>query len=416
MENHSKTPIRRNFFFHLLDGIFFMAGLSLTSSEIVASVLIHQLGGSKVAVGGVFALFEIGYNIPQILSAPFVESIKRKKAWVLIGGFMQRIPWLGIAVLLYLWGPSIDSSAVLPILSLIGLAAFAAGFCMPGWHAFLAETVPLRARGRLFALRQSFGGMVGILSGILAAYILGQLIFPLNFGVLFLLTFILWMLSLTSIAFIIEEDHTTRKHENFAHYFQNHIRKILTENRWFRQYLMIKAIMLASMISFGFFAVYGVEKFESGSDAAGFFTSIYMVGQILFAYLFGFLADKFGHKANIIAFGCTTVLQTILAILASNIYVYALVFILMGSNRCIQLITFNAMPMEYCTSAERPTYFAVSNSLLSPLLLSGVVGGALATVIGYQGLFWISGGLGIILILAARRLRDPRSLPDFSLS
>jgi MFS family permease len=74
------------------------------------------------------------------------------------------------------------------------------------------------------------------------------------------------------------------------------------------------------------------------------------------------------------------------------------------------------MPMEYCTSAERPTYFAVSNSLLSPLLLSGVVGGALATVIGYQGLFWISGGLGIILILAARRLRDPRSLPDFSLS
>ncbi|HCF96111.1 MAG TPA: hypothetical protein DEW46_13715, partial [Verrucomicrobia bacterium] len=92
-----KRSVRRNFIFHLLDGVFFMAGLSLTSSEIVTSVLIHRLGGGAMAVGGVFALFELGYNIPQLIAAPFVEGVRRKKTWVLIGGFLQRVPWLAVA-------------------------------------------------------------------------------------------------------------------------------------------------------------------------------------------------------------------------------------------------------------------------------------------------------------------------------
>ncbi|MDD8043397.1 MAG: MFS transporter [Verrucomicrobiota bacterium] len=408
-----KRSVRRNFIFHLLDGVFFMAGLSLTSSEIVTSVLIHRLGGGAMAVGGVFALFELGYNIPQLIAAPFVEGVRRKKTWVLIGGFLQRVPWLAVAWLLMVRGPTIDSSAIAPILTLIGIAAFTAGFCMPAWHAFLAGTVPLRTRGRLLALRQAFGGVIGIVSGLIAAYILKQLLFPHNFAILFGLTFLFWMISWATLAFVTEEDHQTRTHRDFKAYFQDHILVILTGDRWFRQYLLIKAIMLASMISFGFFAVHGVERFESGTDVAGLFTSIYMIGQIASAYLFGYLADRFGHKVNILIFGVLTLIQAAAAILAPSLTFYGLVFILMGANRCIQAITFNAMPMEYCTSSERPTYFALSNSLLSPLLLIGVLGGLLTPAIGYHGLFLISGVFGVLVLLIGTRLKDPRSLPNF---
>jgi MFS family permease len=69
------------------------------------------------------------------------------------------------------------------------------------------------------------------------------------------------------------------------------------------------------------------------------------------------------------------------------------------------------MSIEFCADEDRPTYIGLTSTLLAPVsIVAPLLGGALATVAGYAGLFVISalcGALGAMLM--AFWVRDPRA-------
>jgi len=399
----------RNFLFHLIDGVFYMGGLAFTSTEIVLSVLIYRLGGSELAIGCVFALTELGQAFPQLLSAPFAEQMRRQKPMVILGGFLQRVPWLILGILLWFRAIPSDGSFVGVVLLLLAISFTFSGIAAPSWSEYVASTVPLTWRGRLFALRQGFTGVVGILAGWVVARILESYPFPRNFALLFWIAFALWMISLLCLASVRETPKPKPEKINLKKYFLRQVPEILRNDRNFRWFLVLKALMLISLISFGFFSVYGIKRFNLPPAAVGTFTSLYMAGQILCSFLFGYLADHYGHRLNILLFCLIVLGQTLLALFAPSPLLYELIFLLLGANRSIQIITFVGMPMEYAESNLCPTYFAMSYSLVAPFYLSGIVGGGLAPYIGYTGLFLVSAFFALLaFIVAVRRIRNPR--------
>ena len=394
---------------HLVDGFLYMGGLAFTSQEIVLSVLIYRLGGSEIAIGGVFALTELGIAVPQLFSAPFIDGWPRKRLAVLLGGFTQRLPWLAIAYLLFYTPIHNDGSSVPLILSLIAVTFMICGVMGPAWNAFVASTVPRNLRGRLFAMRQAFAGIIGIGAGYAVTYFIDSFDFPQNFGYLFVITYILWMVSLGCLAQVKEKEHPVRKHESLRHYLWEHIPGILKQDRDFRWYLIVKAGMLLSLVSFGFYSVYAIQRFELPPAEAGVFVSYYMFGAIGWSFLFGYIADRYGHRINVILFGLVVVCQSIMALFAPSAGFFKLIFLLMGANRSIQIITFIAMPMEYAPSQDRPTYYALSNTLLAPFYLSAMLGGALIPYLGYRGLFVMAACFACATSLCAVLfVRDPR--------
>lgn len=408
----SSTPTkreRRNFVMHLIDGSLYMGGLAFTSTEIVLSVLIYRLGGGEAAIGGVFALTELGVAFPQLISAPFVDGLPRKKYPVLFSGFLQRLPWPILAFLLYFTDIKQDGSSVPVVLLLIAIAFLISGFMGPAWNEFVASTVPRTMRGRLFALRQSFTGLLGIAAGLGVAYILDAYSFPQSFSYLFIITFLFWMASLCSLMFVKENAQPVQKHESLRHYLFHHVPGILKNDKNFRWFLAIKALMLLSLISFGFYSVYALKRFNLPPSEAGVFVQYYMFGMIGWSFLFGYLADRYGHRLNVILFGLIVVGQSVMALSAPSAFIFKTIFLFLGANRSIQIITFITMPMEYAESQDRPTYYALSNTLLSPFYLSAMLGGLLIPLIGYHGLFILAAGFASITSLCAILfVRDPR--------
>ncbi|MEW6236874.1 MAG: MFS transporter [Candidatus Omnitrophota bacterium] len=405
----SNNHNQRNFIMHFFDGALYMGGLAFTSPEIVLSVLIYRLGGSEAAIGGVFALTELGQALPQLLMSPIMDGLPRKKFTVLCGAFLQRLPWLILGLLL--WLGNVDQSGKFApiVLALVAVAFLAGGAIGPAWNAFVASTVPQRRRGRLFALRQQGAGVLGIAAGIAAAYVIDSFPFPYNFSFLFFITYFFWMSSLASLAFVKESPLPARPHESMREYYCKHIPGILRQDKDFRWFLVLKAGMLLSMISFGFYSVYAIKHFQAPPYYAGRFTSGYMLGQIFFAFLFGAIVDRYGHRINAIYFCLIIIAQNILALMAPSVAVFFGVFLIMGAIRSIQIITFITMPMEYADSRDHPTYYALSNTLLAPFYLSGLLGGFFVPYIGYRGLFLLSSFFALLtLICAIRFVRDPR--------
>ncbi len=387
-----------------------MTGLAITSPEIVIAVLIDQLGGSAIAVGCVFALTEIGIGFPQLFMAPFVERVARKKRFIILYGIGQRLPWLAVGLLFFIVTPGTDGSLVPVILVLISASFLSGGLMGPAWGEYVASTVPMKWRGRLFALRQAIAAGIGIPAGLLIAYVIGTYAFPLNYSILFLLVFVIWGFSYVALVLVKETPAPVRKHESLRHYFFVHVPAILGKDRDFVSFLLLKVAMLLSMMSFGFYAVYAQKKFDLNPSVVGQFTSYYMIGQIVFSYGAGILADRFGHRINAVLFGLTVIAQCLIAIWAQSVLVYSTIFFLSGAVRIIQIITFVGMPMEYADSIDRPTYYALSNTLTAPFYLSGMLGGALIGWFGYQPVFLLTAGFALVtVVLEMGVVRDPRS-------
>jgi len=386
-----------------------MGGLAFTSTEIVLSVLIYRLGGSEIAIGGVFALTELGVAFPQLLTAPFIDGLPRKKKTVIGWGFIQRIPWMILAFLLFFTPIHEDGRNVPVVLSLISIAFLISGIIGPAWSGFVASTIPRIQRGRLFALRQSITGIIGIGAGFAVSHVIHTYPFPFNFASLFVITYAFWLVSLTCLSFVHEEPLPVRVHESLRHYLFHHITGILRNDKDFRWYLAIKAGMLLSLISFGFYSVYAIQRFELPPASAGIFVQYYMLGTIGWSFLFGYIADHYGHRINIMLFGVVIALQSLMALFAPSGGLFNIIFFLMGAIRSIQIITFITMPMEYADSRDRPTYYALSNTLLAPFYLSAMLGGVLIPFIGYQGLFIVAASFALITSLCALLIiRDPR--------
>jgi len=66
--------------------------------------------------------------------------------------------------------------------------------------------------------------------------------------------------------------------------------------------------------------------------------------------------------------------------------------------------------LEFCAPEDRPTYIGLTNSLLAPVaVLAPLIGGVLATVTGYQGLFVVAAFCGLAgATLMALWVREPR--------
>ncbi len=134
-----------------------------------------------------------------------------------------------------------------------------------------------------------------------------------------------------------------------------------------------------------------------------------MGSMILGNIFFGYLADRYGHRINLILSASMIVVSCSLALLAQKIDVYYIVFI--GIAFTLSLSQISRLPIiaEFCSEELRPTYIALTNLISSPFILSGILGGWFASRYGYNIIFLISGGIALLaLIWWLTMVKEPR--------
>jgi len=125
------------------------------------------LGANDLFYALLFAL-PIAINLMQFFASMLLEKTRRRKLLFLIGGLVQRILWIPVALVPLYIPMSSPQLRLWAVIALITMANASGSFMSISFMSWLADVVPIKIRGRFLGLRSSISMLFG-LAGVLAA-------------------------------------------------------------------------------------------------------------------------------------------------------------------------------------------------------------------------------------------------------
>jgi MFS family permease len=188
--------------------------------------------------------------------------------------------------------------------------------------------------------------------------------------------------------------------------------KIIRSDRNFRRFLITQIFTGGGNLAIGFLAVFSVQKWNLPDSQAGIYTIVMLVGQALSNLVFGWLADRKGHKLILEICVLTTALSMGIAAMASIDSWFYLVFFLTGISAAGFMLSGIMIIFEFCEPEIRPTYIGLNNSFNDVVAIAmPLMGGWLAETYGFPLMFFVSFVIcSIGLILLRYWVKEPRKI------
>ncbi len=417
MEDHIQTEIdqnyKHNFLVNVLDGTFFWFGASFFATRTIAPLFLSYLTDSTFAFGILSTVVSMGYLIPQLFTANFVQNLSVKKVVpVKWGFFTERLPILLLPLSAFAAFYSYPLAVVLFLL-FISWHILGAGVVSVGWQDMLAKVFSVERRGRFFGTANFGGTATGVIGASVAGWLLGTVTFPYNFmytfgvGALFIL--ISWFfLAMTREPAVPPE----KERESHANYWRS-LPRIIKADANFRRYIFSQIILAFGTMALGYYTLYTIRQWDVDTVMVGFFTTSLLVGQAVSNLVFGWLSDKWGHKLVLQLSIISLILSTAFALFAPSPGYFYVVFFLQGVYMAGTMLSGIMIVFEFCEPGIRPTYIGLTNSITG--LFAGIapmVGGVLIEGAGFGWLFIAAFVMNIVgLYMLHYRVREPRVQP-----
>ncbi|MGZ3665352.1 MAG: MFS transporter, partial [Ktedonobacterales bacterium] len=168
---------------------FFSLGLGISSAYTLLPLFVHHLTNDNVAVALIPAIRSLGLFGPQLLVAPLVEKRRHAMPFILTVTILERVPYL-ILALATLWLAAWNPGLLLAVFfAMIFVALLGGGLTYPAWLDMIARAIPKTWLGRFMGFWGGLGGVMSIGGAAIAALLVRQVAWPLNFALCFLLTF-----------------------------------------------------------------------------------------------------------------------------------------------------------------------------------------------------------------------------------
>ncbi len=406
---------RWNFTANLMEWTLFWMGMGFVSVNTVLPAFIRHFTSSNFLIGFVPCLNTLGWLLPQILVANFVQKLKRKKSMVIFAGFAEKIPWLFLFLAVMLFPPSSSFLFLISFFILYGMFSFSGGIGGSAWQDMVAKVTPLKKRGHLFGWRNFLGGGAGMLAAFLSIYLLKSFPFPRNFALCFLFAFGVISISYGFLLSVKEPVSPVRGEESSFKEYLLSLPSLLRGDKNFFSFLISNILFSFAGMATAFFAVYAMNKLTLPDSQIGVFTLLLLLGQSISSILWGYLGNKKGYKLVMELGTIATILAILLAILSSSVYLFYVVFFIFGMAFSAYLISFLGIVLEFSTPEIRPTYIALANTIRAPFVsLSPLLGGFLADKFSFPFVFVLTifilmGGILYSVFL----VQEPRHLPPY---
>lgn len=396
---------RWNFIVNLLDGASFWFGSSFISSATIVPLFVSKLSDHPLAIGLTAVIAQSAWYLPQLFTANIVERLPRKKPVMInLGFFSERLPMIFI-VLSALIAARSPQIALLLFLLAYAWHGFGAGIIATAWQDMIARCFPVARRGRFFGTTMFVGAGMGALAAGFSAWLLANFPFPTNFVYAFAIATAGIMISWVFLSMTREPAQPVTAPRRSRREYWAELPKIVRTDSNFRHFLTARLVLALGTMGSGFVTVAAIERWQVADSTVGIYTILYLAGQTAGNLLFGFLADRLGHKLSLEMSGLISLLAFGMAWLAPSPGWYFVVFLLMGFNLGAIIVSGILIVMEFCAPEKRPTYAGLTNtgvgiiSSLAPLLGAWLVGRgygrlfALASVVNLMGLllmrFWV---------------------------
>lgn len=128
--------------------------------------------------------------------------------------------------------------------------------------------------------------------------------------------------------------------------------------------------------------------------------------------LWGWIGDRAGHKIVLVLSVFLLALAALIAWSAESEISLIVAFILLGASISGDGISRFSIVLEFAVPEDHPTYIGLTNTLLAPIVALGpVLGGWLATVLDYPGMFLTSAVISLVGgVMLLVWVREPRKV------
>lgn len=403
---------KHNVLVNTLDITAFFGGEAYISVNTIMPVFAATLTDNPVIIGLIPALVNAGWYIPQLFMASKVSRLERKLPFTMRMSAMERVPHLFFPFLA-LAIPRIGAQTALVFLViLMAWRGLAAGLTALPWQEVTARAIPLSHRSRFWGISRVSGQIVGILSSVVAAFVLNHFAYPNNYAIGFSIAVVFLLGSWFAFSRNIEPmpnpsplllPGSLRTQEpNFSL-----AGKILREDANFRRYLVARIVAFFGNMGTGYLAVYGLRRFSLPDGQAAIFTGLLYAASIMGYALWGYLGDRVGPRRILVTSFMIWATALAIAILAPSIWVYYLVFLAYGFYVSGSVMSDAILVLELGSDELRPTYMGLARTLASPgLLLAPFIAGMIVEASSYPVMFAVSAALALAAAWLMNRVHD----------
>ncbi|MFC1922399.1 MFS transporter [Chloroflexota bacterium] len=415
MNTENPKNLRFNFTVNVIDGGFFGGALGFASFITIIPLFVSNLTDSAILIGLIPAIHAVGWQLPQLFTAPRVSRLRLYKPMTLVMTLIERLPFIGLAIVAW-YSPQLGVkwSLVLTFILLIWFG-FGGGFTATAWQSLIAKVIPTRLHGTFFGVQSAAANLMAGVSAILAGIVLVTYDYPLDFTLCFILASISVAISFVFIALTKEERHThpRQSHEDGQNFWEN-LRIILRKERNFRWYLVSRMLTQFATMGFAFYTIYAVREFGISEGIIGILTGLLMFTEVAMNPLMGWIGDRRGYLITLQIGMVAAIASSLLALGAKGVAWFFPIFIFTGIASVAAWTIPISMTLEFGSESDRPSYIGLANTLIAPsTFLAPILAGWLIDNVNYQWTFLASAIIGIAtLFVLFWGVSDPRKKLD----
>ncbi len=226
------------------------------TTGVAISGYIKALGASDFLYGLVMALPPLA-NAFQLLASYILERTCKRKPMILVFGLLQRLIWIPFGLIPFIL-PMADSAVRMwAAVVMVMVSSVSGPFINVAFYSICSDVIPLRIRGRYFAVRSRMSTLIGMAFGFLIGALLDAVPGYTGYAVVFAIAGIAGALDITSYTFMHLPDMSPPVQKNGL---LQMIRPVLGDTKYMRMVLALTAWMFSVQITAPYFNVYMLEN------------------------------------------------------------------------------------------------------------------------------------------------------------
>jgi MFS family permease len=418
VKNSLRKEFRYNFIVNVVDGGFFGFALGFASFTTIIPLFVSQITNSAVLIGLIPAIHSMGWQLPQLFTAKKVASLARQKPFVMAMTVNERIPFFGLAIVAIFLNRLDPNIALLIIFMLLIWQGLGAGMTANAWMILVGKVIPSENRATFFGTQSAAANLLASIGAIIAGIILEKYLPNVGFMICFLIASIFMFISWFALSLTRESASSINNSSQDEPSVTKNVIMILKSDRPFLGFLISRVFTQFALMASSFYIVYGSLYLKMSEGYAGIMTSILLITQVVSNPIFGWLADRWGHRQILILGAIFALFAASIAWLAPSLAWFPLIMIFAGIGSSIFWTIGLAYTLEFGNDQNRPTYVGILNTLGAPsAILAPLIGGLIADSSGYPSTFLASAIFSmvtIIILISINRLQSANARETFT--
>ncbi len=272
-----------------------MFGSVVTTGAVWSGFQREVLGANDFQLG-LIAAIPVAMNVSQLFISYSMERRRNRKFIFLFFGVIGRLLWVPIGLLPVLFPGLIGDTRIWIVIVLVALVAGGNSFVNISFGSLMGDLVPIKIRGRYFAARQRVYLVVGILSGLLVAYMVDSMGVH-GYPLVLALGGISTTLDICCFFFIKWPEMGEANEAADRTPFFTMLREVFRNRPFMRIVIFYTCFFFAINVAGPFYNVYMLEQLKMSYTEITLYTQIVSnVMTVLVVTRWGRMMDRYGNK------------------------------------------------------------------------------------------------------------------------